>query len=80
MRAAVAALRAMAPQQIVVAVPVGAPETCQQLANEADDVVCLEMPAAFRAVGQWYDDFSQTTDDQIRALLGPSVKEDDHGQ
>jgi predicted phosphoribosyltransferase len=90
MRAAVAALRAMGPGRIVVAVPVGSPETCQQLATEADEVVCLEMPAAFRAVGQWYDDFSQTTDDHIRALLeglpsrsegrsGPG-KEDDDGQ
>ena len=78
MRAAVAALRTMAPQRIVVAVPVGARETCQELATEADEVVCLETPAAFRAVGQWYDDFSQTTDDQIRALL--RVKEDDDGQ
>ena len=89
MRAAVAALRTMGPQRILVAVPVGAAETCGQLAPEADEVVCLEMPAGFRAVGQWYDDFSQTTDDEIRALLalsprsggrrGPG-KENDHGQ
>ena len=89
MRAAVAALRVQGPQRIVVAVPVGAPETCEQLAAEADEVVCLEMPRGFRAVGQWYDDFSQTTDDEIRALLGLSTrsggrsgpgKEDDDGQ
>ena len=79
MRAAVAALRAMGPERIVVAVPVGARETCQQLATEADEVVCLAMPAAFRAVGQWYDDFSQTTDDEIRALLG-GKEDDDAGQ
>ena len=79
MRAAVAALRTMSPQRIVVAVPVGARETCEELGREADEVVCLEMPAGFRAVGQWYDDFSQTTDDEIRALLaGP--EEDDDGQ
>ena len=85
MRAAVAALRTLGPRRIVVAVPVGAQETCAQLATEADEVVCLEMPAGFRAVGQWYDDFSQTTDDEIRALLALSRrsdpgKEDDDGQ
>ena len=78
MRAAVTALRAQSPRRIVVAVPVGARETCEELAGEADEVVCARMPASFRAVGQWYDDFSQTTDDDIRALLGP--KEHEHGQ
>lgn len=77
MRAAVAALRAQGAARIVVAVPVGASETCGQLATEADEVVCARMPASFHAVGQWYDDFTQTTDDEIRALLG---KEGDHGQ
>lgn len=70
MRAAVAALRAQRAGRIVVAVPVGARETCQQLAAEADELVCPNMPAAFHAVGEWYDDFTQTTDDEIRALLG----------
>ncbi len=74
MRAAVAALRALGPERIVVAVPVGARETCQALAGEADEVVCARMPTAFRAVGEWYDDFSQTTDDDIRALLGPAPR------
>jgi predicted phosphoribosyltransferase len=69
MRAAVAALRAQRAARIVVAVPVGARETCQQLAEEADEVVCARTPASFHAVGQWYDDFTQTTDDEIRALL-----------
>ena len=77
MRAAVAALRTMAPPRIVVAVPVGARETCQELAREADEVLCLETPAGFRAVGQWYDDFTQTTDDEIRALLALKEDEDD---
>ena len=77
MRAAVAALRAQGAGRIVVAVPVGARETCEELTHLADEVVCPRMPASFHAVGQWYDDFSQTTDDEIRALLG---KEDDHGQ
>jgi predicted phosphoribosyltransferase len=69
MRAAVAALRAQRAGRIVVAVPVGAKETCGELAVEADEVVCPNMPASFHAVGQWYDDFTQTTDDEIRALL-----------
>jgi len=78
MRAAVAALRALRAGRIVVAVPVGARETCRELAAAADEVVCVEAPADFQAVGQWYDDFSPTTDDEIRALLSP--KENDHGE
>ena len=70
MRAAVAAVRELGPARIVVAVPVGAGETCRELAGEADEVVCARMPAGFRAVGEWYEDFSETTDDDIRALLG----------
>lgn len=69
MRAAVAALRAQRAGRIVVAVPVGARETCRELAAEADEVVCPNTPAGFHAVGEWYDDFTQTTDDEIRALL-----------
>ena len=69
MRAAVAALRGLQAGRIVVAVPVGARETCRELAGEADEVVCVQTPANFQAVGQWYDDFSPTTDDEIRALL-----------
>ena len=71
MRAAVAALRALQAGRVVVAVPVGARETCRQLAGEADEVVCVEAPDHFQAVGQWYDDFSPTTDEEIRDLLGP---------
>ena len=58
----------------MVAVPVGAGETCQELAAEADEVVCARVPASFRAVGEWYDDFSETTDDDIRALLAGSSR------
>jgi predicted phosphoribosyltransferase len=76
MRAAVAAVRAGSPARVVVAVPVGARETCAQLADEADEVVCATMPASFVAVGQWYDDFTQTTDDEIRVLL--DRREDEH--
>lgn len=71
MRAAVAALRVQHAGRIVVAVPVGARETCQELAGQADELVCPNMPASFHAVGQFYDDFTQTTDEEIRALLGP---------
>ena len=78
MRAAVAALRALQAGRIVVAVPVGARETCRELAAAADEGVCVEAPADFHAVGQFYDDFTPTTDDEIRALLGP--KGDNRGE
>jgi putative phosphoribosyl transferase len=69
MRAAVSALRAQQPSRIVVAVPVGSAATCHELEAEADEVVCARIPADFHAVGQWYEDFSPTTDEQIRSLL-----------
>jgi predicted phosphoribosyltransferase len=69
MRAAVAALRRLGPSRIVVAVPVAAAETCAELATEVDDMVCVQTPEPFRAVGLWYQDFSQTTDEEVRALL-----------
>src|SRR5689334_19879818 len=69
MRAAVAALRAEGPRAVVIAVPVGAPETCAAMRRLADRVVCLETPDPFYAVGLWYDDFEQTTDDQVHELL-----------
>ena len=53
-----------------VAVPVGAPSTCAGLAREADDVVCVRMPDPFVAVGLWYRDFSPTSDNEVRSLLG----------
>lgn len=69
MRAAVRALRAQRPTAIVVAVPVGARETCDALRAVADNVVCVDTPDPFRAVGLWYEDFSQTTDEEVHALL-----------
>jgi len=69
MRAAVAALRRRGPGWIVVAVPVGAPETCAELANEADEIICVSQPDPFFAVGAWYHDFSQTPDEEVRELL-----------
>ena len=67
--AAVTALRQMSPTAVVVAVPVGARETCERLSRLADRVVCLATPAPFDAVGLWYEDFSQTTDDEVKQLL-----------
>jgi len=69
MRAAVQAARRQQPARVVVAVPVGAPQTCDELAALADEVVCARMPEPFAAVGQWYLDFEQTTDEEVRALL-----------
>jgi len=69
MRAAVAGLRAQQPAQVVVAVPTAAPETCEAFENEVDDVVCAVTPQPFFSVGTWYDDFSQTSDEEVRRLL-----------
>ena len=69
MRAAVAALRHDEPRRIVVAVPVAAPATCDAFRDIADDIVCAVMPEPFHAVGLWYEDFSQTTDDEVHELL-----------
>lgn len=69
MRAAVAALRQMRPARIIVAVPVGSMETCHELEHEADEVICDSTPEPFRAVGLWYEDFSQTSDEEVRELL-----------
>lgn len=69
MRAAVKALRQRQPAEIVVAVPVGAISTCRSLAPIADRFVCVIMSEPFFAVGIWYEDFSQTTDDEVRRLL-----------
>jgi putative phosphoribosyl transferase len=73
MRAAIAALRRLAPSAVVVAVPVGAPETCAAIARLADECVCLETPPAFSAVGCGYADFEQTTDEEVRELLEKSA-------
>jgi predicted phosphoribosyltransferase len=69
MLAAAQALRRHAPKRLVVAVPVGAPDTCDAFRDEVDDVICGAAPERFYAVGQWYEDFSQTTDDEVQQLL-----------
>jgi predicted phosphoribosyltransferase len=70
MRAAVHALRRQNPGAVVVAVPVAAAETCRDMRSEAEEVVCVRTPEEFLAVGQAYDDFSPTSDDEVRAVLG----------
>ncbi len=75
MRAAVAALRQRGVARIVVAVPVGAAETCREFESEVDEAVCAISPEHFQAVGQYYDDFSQTTDEEVRELLARAVRE-----
>jgi predicted phosphoribosyltransferase len=69
MRAAVEAVRQQRPAQVIVAVPVGAPETCHELRALADEVICARTPTRFSAVGQWYRSFDQTSDDEVSALL-----------
>ena len=69
MRAAVKALRQRGAAKIVVAVPVGPPDTCHEIEEQADETICLNTPEFFQAVGQYYDDFSQTTDEDVRELL-----------
>jgi len=69
MRAAVKALRQSGAAKIVVAVPVGPPETCHELEERADETICLSTPEFFQAVGQYYEDFSQTSDEDVRELL-----------
>ena len=69
MRAAVKALRQREAAKIVVAVPVGPPDTCHEIEEQADETICLSTPEFFQAVGQYYEDFSQTTDEDVRELL-----------
>ena len=74
MRAAVQALRQHRPARTIVAVPVAAAETCSALQTEVDEVICALTPAPFYAVGQWYEEFSQTSDDEVRDLLRSSAR------
>jgi predicted phosphoribosyltransferase len=69
MRAAVEAVRQEGPKRVVVAVPIASPETCEAFREVVDDTVCAVTPEWLRAVGLWYEDFSQTTDDEVHALL-----------
>jgi putative phosphoribosyl transferase len=75
MRAAVTALRERQLARIIVAVPVAARATCDEFRSQVDEIVCAVTPEPFRAVGLWYEDFSQTTDEEVRDLLARAVRE-----
>src|SRR5207247_5864916 len=74
MRAAVKALRQRGTAKIVVAVPVAPPDTCHELEERADETICLSTPEFFQAVGQYYEDFSQTSDEDVRELLSQAAQ------
>ena len=74
MRAGIKALRHMKPARIVVAVPVAPASTCGRLEREVDEMVCLETPELFYAIGQFYEDFSQVTDEEVQGLLRQAVE------
>ena len=74
MYAAVKALKQQGAGRVVVAVPIAPPETCDQLREVVDDIVCAITPEPFHAVGLWYEDFSQTTDDEVRDLLARAAR------
>jgi putative phosphoribosyl transferase len=76
MRAAVAALRRRRPARIIVAVPVGSAETCNEFQGEADEIVCARTPEPFYAVGQWYEDFTQTTDEEVHDMLHRAARQE----
>ena len=75
MRAAVKALRQRGAAKIVVAVPVGPPDTCREIEQEADETICLSTPPFFQAVGQYYEDFSQTSDADVGELLSRAAQD-----
>jgi putative phosphoribosyl transferase len=74
MHAAVIAVRQRHPARVIVAAPVAARETCGQFKEHADEMVCVQTPDNFEGVGQWYEDFSQTSDEEVRALLEQGAK------
>jgi predicted phosphoribosyltransferase len=76
MRAAVKALRESGAARIVVAVPVGPRDTCAEIKELADETICLSTPEFFQAVGQYYEDFSQTSDAEVRELLARAAKDE----
>ena len=75
MRAAAAALRKQQPARIIIAAPVAAPATCSELETEADEVICAVTPEPFLAIGQWYQEFRQTSDEEVRRLLEQSAEQ-----
>jgi len=75
MRAAIAAVRRLGPQKIIMAVPTSSPTTCEEMQAVADEVVCATTPEPFVAVGAWYRDFSQTSDAEVRDILARAARE-----
>lgn len=75
MRVAIEAIRQQRPDRVIVAVPVAPPGTCRELRDQVDEVVCLMTPEPFNAIGLWYDDFTPTSDDEVRALLAASRRQ-----
>ena len=75
MRAAIDAVRACEPRRLIVAVPVGAPDTCAELEERVDTFICPLRPHPFEAVGQWYRDFTATSDEEVRGCLATSALE-----
>ena len=73
MRAAVAAVRKSDPAKVIVAVPAGAPNTCEDFQTEVDEIICAQTPAPFLSVGAWYLDFRQVTDEEVREALEASL-------
>jgi erythromycin esterase-like protein/predicted phosphoribosyltransferase len=76
MHAAIEALRQQGPKRIIVAVPTASPDTCEEMKRRADEVICAITPEPFHAVGRWYQEFSQTTDEEVRELLARQNKSD----
>jgi putative phosphoribosyl transferase len=74
MRAAALAVREHRPARTVIAVPVAAAETCRELRDDADEIVCVATPRPFGAVGLWYENFAQTSDEEVRALLAHAAE------
>ncbi len=79
MLAALHAIREKNPQALMVAVPLASPDVCNDFKKEVDDIVCLHTPEPFYAVGEWYEDFSQTTDEEVRELLEKSKRHSQNG-
>jgi len=78
MRAAAESLRFQNPKRIVVAVPVSSPETCEAFRSEVDEIICAATPEHFQGVGLWYDNFSQTSDHEVRELMRRAIQHQQH--
>ena len=74
MKVALAALRQKHPARLIVAVPIAPPETCESLRNDADEIVCAATPESFVAVGAWYRQFDQITDEEVRSLMEATTR------